>query len=151
MLILKVFREKFMSLTRKKFREIVFYFLYSEAFGAQEEGAFIDFAMKQMKVTSKNVKMAIEQGRRILATGEELDGLIEKIAAAAYDFERISSVERTILRIGAYELLYEKLLPAKVSIAEAIRLCGKFGSAGSEKFINAVLDKIYQSSHVAEE
>ncbi|MBX9744017.1 MAG: transcription antitermination protein NusB, partial [Chlamydiales bacterium] len=63
-----------------------------------------------------------------------------------YVFERISRTERSILRLGTFELLFDPSIPPKVAIAEAIRICRKFGSPQSAQFVNAVLDSVF--SHV---
>ncbi len=59
-----------------------------------------------------------------------------------WTLERISYIDRTILRIGTYELLYEEDLPDLVAINEAIELAKKFGDDKSAKFINGVLSNM---------
>nr|NGX48373.1 hypothetical protein [Chlamydiota bacterium] len=63
--------------------------------------------------------------------------------AIGYELERISRIERSILRLGLYELLYTDL-PDKVAITEAIRLTRKFATAEGGAFVNALLDAIYK-------
>ena len=141
-----------MSLTRKKFREIVFNYLYSEAQApGQNEDDFINFAMKQLKVTYKNVRMAIEYAEPLIGSKDIIDSEIEMAAKSAYELKRISSVELSILRLASYELLCDPTVPESVVIAEAMRLCIKFGSVGSQNFINAVLDCILKKKHADKE
>lgn len=59
-----------------------------------------------------------------------------------WSLERISAVDRNILRIGIFELLFCPDIPPKVSINEAIELGKKFGTEKSAAFINGILDKI---------
>lgn len=59
-----------------------------------------------------------------------------------WTLERISYIDRTILRIGTYELLFEVDLPDLVAINEAVELAKKFGDEKSAKFINGVLSNM---------
>ena len=73
---------------------------------------------------------------------EELDSLIRK-ASKHWRLERMPIVDRNVLRIALYEVLYLKDIPPKVSIDEAVELGKKFGTEESGAFINGVLDSIY--------
>jgi N utilization substance protein B len=74
-----------------------------------------------------------------------IDKIIEK-AAPQWPISQISVVDRNILRLGLYELLYEdkKAVPPKVAINEAIELAKNFGGESSGKFVNGVLGTIYK-------
>ena len=61
-------------------------------------------------------------------------------------FERINSVDKAILRISVYSLLFQKDIPAAVVIDEAINLAKEFGTDDSYKFVNAVLDSIKKTA-----
>lgn len=75
----------------------------------------------------------------------ELDLVIEK-AAPEWPIDRISPVDRNILRLGLYELLFadRSEVPAKVAINEAIELAKQFGGENSSRFINGVLGAVYK-------
>ncbi len=81
----------------------------------------------------------------ILQKQPELDLIIEK-AAPEWPIDRISPVDRNILRLGLYELLFSDRheVPAKVAINEAIELAKQFGGENSSKFINGVLGAVYK-------
>ncbi|MDD5449226.1 MAG: transcription antitermination factor NusB [Candidatus Omnitrophica bacterium] len=72
---------------------------------------------------------------------EEIDGLISS-SAENWQLSRMAVVDRNILRMTAYELLYRQDIPPKVSINEAIEIAKKYGNEESSKFVNGVLDKI---------
>jgi N utilization substance protein B len=55
-------------------------------------------------------------------------------------------VDRNILRIGVYELVFDKDIPAKVAINEAIEIAKTFGGESSGKFVNGVLGAIYKEA-----
>lgn len=61
-----------------------------------------------------------------------------------WEFLRLSPVERAVLRMATWELLYSPDVPPKVSINEAVEIAKRYGTEGSAKFVNAVLDTIYQ-------
>jgi N utilization substance protein B len=71
----------------------------------------------------------------------EIDGLIEQFSEH-WRLERMSAVDRNIIRLGVLELLYREDIPAKVSINEAVDLGKRFGSEDSGAFINGILDRI---------
>ena len=75
----------------------------------------------------------------------QIDKIIEK-AAPEWPIEQITIVDRNVLRIGLYELLYENKeeVPQKVAINEAIELAKTFGGESSGKFINGVLGTVYK-------
>ena len=81
----------------------------------------------------------------VMAKQSELDLVIEK-AAPDWPIDRISPVDRNILRLGLYELLFadRKEVPAKVAINEAIELAKKFGGENSSRFVNGVLGAVYK-------
>ena len=72
---------------------------------------------------------------------ERLDTLIRK-SSKNWRLERMSKVDRSILRLSTYEILFMKDIPHKVSIDEAVELGKKFGTEESAAFINGVLDNI---------
>lgn len=69
---------------------------------------------------------------------DELDASLQPIAPE-WPIDQIARMDRTILRIGLYELQYEKDVPPKVAINEAVELAKAFGGENSSKFINGVL------------
>lgn len=75
----------------------------------------------------------------------QIDKIIEK-AAPEWPIEQITIVDRNVLRIGLYELLYgnKEEVPPKVAINEAIELAKTFGGESSGKFINGVLGTIFK-------
>jgi N utilization substance protein B len=83
--------------------------------------------------------------QNVLSKQDDLDKIIEK-AAPDWPLDKISIIDRNILRMGLYELLFadRKEVPAKVAINEAIELAKSFGGENSGKFINGVLGSVYK-------
>ncbi|HEX7513853.1 MAG TPA: transcription antitermination factor NusB, partial [Candidatus Methylomirabilis sp.] len=69
------------------------------------------------------------------------DKLIQK-NAAHWSMARIAPVERNILRLAAFELLYRDDIPERVAINEAIELAKTYGSEESGAFVNGILDQV---------
>jgi len=81
----------------------------------------------------------------VLSQKEKIDDIISK-AAPDWPLEKISIIDRNVLRLGLYELLFSdhKEVPYKVAINEAIELAKTFGSENSGKFVNGVLGTVYK-------
>ena len=119
-----------------------------------------DFFGKQPKVFKKIVEKNIKEfgpglGNETfvwqLITGivenlAKIDKIIEK-AAPEWPIDQVTIIDRNVLRIGIFELLYgnKEEVPPKVAINEAIELAKTFGGENSGKFINGVLGTIYKS------
>jgi transcription antitermination factor NusB len=74
---------------------------------------------------------------------EEVDGLITQYTEH-WDLDRMAVVDRNLLRLAVYELLWHPEVPAKVAINEAIEIAKKFGTQESGRFINGILDRIHK-------
>jgi len=74
---------------------------------------------------------------------EELDALIRR-HSEHWRLERMAAVDRNLLRLALFELLYQPDVPAKVVINEAVELAKRYGSEESGAFVNGILDRIRQ-------
>jgi N utilization substance protein B len=72
---------------------------------------------------------------------DELDGVLQPVAPE-WPIDQIARMDRAVLRIGLYELLYETDVPPKVVINEAVELAKAFGGENSSKFVNGVLGTV---------
>lgn len=72
---------------------------------------------------------------------EDIDALIEKLAEN-WILERMAAVDRNILRLAAFEILYRKDIPSAVTINEALEIAKKYSSSESAPFLNGVLDRL---------
>jgi N utilization substance protein B len=79
---------------------------------------------------------------------DEIDQALSEFVDRPVD--TIDPVERAILRIGAYELLYRLNMPYKVVLNEGINLAKDFGADGSHKYVNGILDKVAQQTRAVE-
>ncbi len=77
----------------------------------------------------------------VLGTKDQIDTLVERFSQN-WNISRMSCVDRNVMRIAVYELLYCDDIPPKVSINEAVDIGKKFGSQESGAFINGIMDSI---------
>lgn len=85
----------------------------------------------------------LEHVRGIWETKDALDNLLVDYLKG-WQVSRLSRVDRQILRLATYEMLYRDDVPAKVAVNEAIELSKHFGTVESGKFVNGVLGKMIQ-------
>jgi N utilization substance protein B len=129
---------------RRKAREIALQFLYQlEQTGASDPAPYeADFwARHPIDDEARTFASALVHGTKLQQA--QID---KRIAASAehWDIERMAVVDRNILRLAVYEMLFEPDVPGKVAINEAIEIAKKFGTAESSRFINGVLDRIHK-------
>jgi transcription antitermination protein NusB len=80
----------------------------------------------------------------VLRTKGQIDALVERFSQN-WDISRMSCVDRNVMRIAVYELLYCDDIPPKVSINEAVDIGKKFGTQESGAFINGIMDSIREA------
>lgn len=124
-------------MNRHKAREKAFQTLFQMDMNEEE----MDFAIAHLKEEERKdvfLSMLIEG---VITYKDAID---KKIAdhLENWSLKRIAAVERTILRLAVYELIYADDIPPNVSINEAIELAHTFGDEKSGQFINGVLSKI---------
>ena len=94
------------------------------------------------KETRKGQKYARKLVLGVVENLPEVDAVIEKFIADDWNWDRIAAVDRGILRIAAYEMLFAENVPPIVAINEAVELAKIFGAEESKGFINALLNSI---------
>ena len=87
----------------------------------------------------------LELIRGVIANREALDGIIEK-AAPDWPIDKVAPIDRTVLRLGLYEVLFGNNVevPPKVALNEAVELAKTFGGDTSGSFVNGVLGTVYR-------
>ena len=126
--------------TRHHARMAVVSLLYAYDLGNQSIAEYTDEILEDKKIRNKQKEFALELFRGVMENLETVDEAIVK-HLKDWDFERLGSVERATLRLGAYEIMNTDLDSAVV-INEAIEVSKAFGTEQSPKFINGVLDAI---------
>jgi len=129
-------------------RSIAMQALYEWDFRGQEAGQLEEITSRTIEefgpgLEESNFVQQIVKG--VIKHLPKLDKIIEK-AAPEWPLEQITIVDRNILRIGLYELIFgnREEVPPKVAINEAVELAKTFGGESSGKFINGVLGTVYR-------
>lgn len=130
-----------MELPASKFREIVFQLLFSLDATGELEGDLIPFIMRELAVSKKYVAAAYLKAQAVWKIHDSLDHTIAQLTKE-YSLERIKNVEKNVLRLALYEVLFEKELSRKIIFSEAYRLTRKFGTHEGASFVNAILDTL---------
>lgn len=105
-------------------------------------------ALVETRRTRRIAERRLPYIRRVLGLlGDHLPEVDRKLQAALENWRlhRLSSIDRSILRLAATEMLYMEDVPPKVSIQEGIRLAEAYGGDESPRFVNGVLDALYRS------
>lgn len=115
--------------------------------GEKEEGILdiVDRNIKDLAVGIEETDLILSLVEGVIKNQTDINELIEQ-CAPEWPLSQITIVDRNILRIGIYELLYGNYesVPPKVAINEAIELAKTFGGPNSSKFVNGVLGTIYR-------
>lgn len=126
---------------RREGREAAVQFLYQRDLNAGPNAESIEEFWGLRPATKKVRAFGMTLAEGVLANLPAVDERIRS-AAANYDLHRIAAVDRNILRIAIYEMLFCAEVPPVVSINEAIEIAKRFGSEDSGRFVNGVLDRI---------
>ena len=98
-------------------------------------------AAEEGKPDPDAVKFARELVDGVQAHRKEIDDLIER-HSHNWRLDRMSRIDRNVLRLGVFELKYRPDIPRKVSINEAVELGKNFGTEESSAFVNGLLDRV---------
>ena len=128
---------------RREGREAALQFLFSHDLndGLNPE----DVSFWELRPAGRAVKaFAVEMLQGVVAHLHDIDAAIAG-AVENYSLQRIDAVDRNLLRLASYEILYREDIPVPVSITEAIEISKRVGTSESPRFINGVLDRIRRS------
>jgi len=101
----------------------------------------VELFCKHFKVSRKLRPFLLKLVQGVKQYQAEIDGLIDAFSDK-WKISRMCGVDRNLLRLAVYELLYCDDIPAKVTINEAIEIAKRFGTENSGAFINGILDSI---------
>ena len=123
------------ELAHKSGKEVTDRFLRDPHCLLLEEADLAPTAMEEVKVFTRQITDGVTNNVR------EIDQLIEG-HSTHWKVSRMASVDRNILRMAVFELLYCQDIPASVTINEAIEIAKRFGTEDSPGFVNGILDRI---------
>jgi N utilization substance protein B len=103
-----------------------------------------DTVFRTRRVAASRMPLVRRHLELIDANLPEIDRALQG-AMENWRLERLSRVDRSVLRLAAAELLFADEVPPKVALQEGVRLAGQYGGNDSHKFVNGVLDAVYRA------
>jgi len=135
-------KERFYVLSRRKVRRRVLQALFAADIGRIPAEAALEQVLEGKSLDLGDASFARQLVRGVEEKREKLDRLLDKYAIG-WPVERMSVVDRNILRLGLYELLFlREEIPSSVAINEAVELAKIFSTEEASAFINGILDTI---------
>ncbi|MFZ5453182.1 MAG: transcription antitermination factor NusB [Thermodesulfobacteriota bacterium] len=128
-------------LSRSHCRELALQFLYQAEFAGQRRALEVNQFWRHFRKGEKPPAYLLQLVEGVATHLEELDALIAR-HSEHWRLERMAAVDRNLLRLAAYELLYEPKIPPKVVINEAVELAKLYGTEVSGAFVNGILDRL---------
>ena len=131
------------SMTRRELREHVFLMLFRVEFHGEEElkEQLATFLEESEPMKAKDEEYIQNKYEAIKAKLGEIDEKINE-STKGWKTTRMSKVDLALIRLGAYEILFDEDVPTSVAINEAVELAKQYGSDESPSFVNGVLAKI---------
>lgn len=125
-------------------RDLALKFLYQIDITKDSVAKELDFFWENQQETELSVREFAEV--LIKGVAEKLAEIDKKISQFAdnWELKRMAVVDRNILRLATYELLFLPDIPPKVTINEAVELAKRYGDVNSGRFINGIVDKIHK-------
>ena len=130
-----------MSGTRRKSRAVALQVLYEVDSVGHKPEEVIQHALSEEVLTGENIDFVKELVSGVLENKKQIDDNIKNFAPS-WPIAQISVIDRNILRLAIFELLFDNKTPIKVAINEAVELAKSFGSDSSPRFINGVLSSV---------
>lgn len=129
---------------RRRAREIALQVLYQLDISQGDPGEVLDLYWENFRPSPKAREFCQKLIEGVRRSQDQIDPFIEE-NSENWSLKRMATVDRNILRLATFELLYCPEIPFKATLNEAIELAKKFGSEDSSAFINGILDKIHSS------
>ncbi|MFZ5898561.1 MAG: transcription antitermination factor NusB [Bacillota bacterium] len=133
-----------MRLTRRRAREVALQALFQIDVGGAEEAEAIERTIQMLELEAADCSFVKEIVSGVRGHLAHLDGVIAR-QSKDWRLERIANVDRNILRMALYEILYRDDVPDNVAVNEAIELAKTFGSEESGRFVNGILGKVVEN------
>ena len=137
-----------MAPPRRRAREIALQALYEMDVAGHEPRPALERIVGELHLSAGLTDFARSLLGGVLDRRAEIDALIER-TAPAWPSERLTPIDRNILRIAVREFMMDNLTPVSVAISEAVELAKKYGSESSGRFVNGVLGSVSGSGRHA--
>jgi len=128
---------------RRSSRELALKFLYQYEFNKGDIDEQMKLFLERNSSHEEVEAYTQELVKSVIKRIHKIDEYIQRFSEH-WMLDRMTVIDRNILRMGACELLFDFLTPPKVAINEAVDIAKKYGNEDSPEFINGILDKIYK-------
>jgi N utilization substance protein B len=130
-----------MAGTRRKARTIALQALYEVDSVGRGADAVVERLLAEGGLSEEYNAFVRELVGGVVRSKDEIDRKIQRFAPA-WPIEQIAMIDRNILRLAIFEILFDNKVPVKVAVSEAVELAKSFGSENSSKFVNGVLGSV---------
>lgn len=133
-------------MSRRKAREFAFIVIFQVDQVQADPWQALQHLLEEQALPDKDQQFAMEL---VEGTLQHMQVIDEKIArySREWSVDRMSSVDRNIMRVAGYEILFRGEVSPVVAIDEAIELAKRYGEEQSSRFVNAILDRIQGEKH----
>jgi transcription antitermination protein NusB len=130
-----------MKSTRHKARTVALQALYEIDSAARPAETVVERLLAGTNLSEETAAFVRELVTGAIRNKDEIDRKVQKFAPA-WPVEQIAMIDRNILRLAIFEILFDNKVPVKVAVSEAVELAKTFGSESSPKFVNGVLGSV---------
>lgn len=127
--------------SRRDAREFAVQLLFQLDFNPGEIEPVLGAFWPERKTTAKTREFVEQLVKGVVANRPAIDSAIEK-CAQNWSLARMAGVDRNIIRLAVYEMIFREDIPHPVSINEAVAIAKAMGDVGSGRFVNGVLDRV---------
>jgi N utilization substance protein B len=127
--------------TRHKARTIALQALYEIDAAGRQGDTVVERLLDGADFSEENSDFVRELVGGTLRHRDEIDGNIRRFAPA-WPVDQLAIIDRNILRLAIFEILFNNKVPVKVAVSEAVELAKTFGSENSARFVNGVLGSL---------
>lgn len=126
---------------RHQARRLALASIFSWLFSEQKNEECLGLSTELLEINDNDKELTDTIVNGVKAHNDEIDKIVSE-CAPEWPIDKISKIDLVILRIAVFELLYNKEIPEKVAIDEAVELAKEFGNDTSSKFVNGVLGTV---------
>ncbi|WP_324717601.1 transcription antitermination factor NusB [Carboxydochorda subterranea] len=128
-------------MSRRLAREVALRVLFQVDVGKANWQAALERSLKEVPLSPVQQEFGRQLVEGVINHQQEIDRLISRFAID-WTLDRMANVDRNVMRIALFEILYLKDIPPSVSINEAVELAKKYGDQDSGKFVNGILGNV---------
>lgn len=128
-------------MSRRLAREVAFKTLFQYDIGKNELEPALSELLAESGISEESARFARKLVEGTVANQDDIDAVVSR-CLVNWTLPRLAGVDRSILRLAAFELLYMDEIPSAVTINEALEISKIFNNDEAPKFLNGVLDKI---------